>query len=127
MRAPPPMPKDRQKGPAFEATDKKEIDMQRMMKQMEAMGMGGMQMYGRDDMAEMVSDYDDDFAASAAAGGEGFGGLENAQSFDEDAPPASVAEKAKDAWSSVKRFGRGLADKLKNAVGSDPDDNVELR
>ena len=99
--------------------------MQRMMKQMEAMGMGGMQMYGRDDMAEMVSDYDDDFAASAAANGEAAGF--NAQSFDEDAPAASVAEKAKNAWSSVKRFGRGIADKLKNAVGSDPDDNVELR
>jgi hypothetical protein len=125
LRAPPPTPKDRQKGPAFEATDKKEIDMQRMMKQMEAMGMGGMQMYGRDDMAEMVSDYDDDFAASAAANGEAAGF--NAQSFDEDAPAASVAEKAKNAWSSVKQFGRGIADKLKNAVGSDPDDNVELR
>jgi hypothetical protein len=27
----------------------------------------------------------------------------------------------------VKQFGRGIADKLKNAVSSDPDDNVELR
>ncbi len=98
--------------------------MQRMMKQMEAMGMGGMQMYGRDDMADMVSDYDDDDASaleSSALGGDG------PQSFDSDAPPPSVAEKAKNAWSSVKRFGQGLADKVKSAVGSNPEDNVELR
>ena len=123
-RATPPLPKSRAKGPPFEATDKKEIDMQRMMKQMEAMGMGGMQMYGRDDMADMVSDYDDDDASaleSSALGGDG------PQSFDSDAPPPSVAEKAKNAWSSVKRFGQGLANKVKSAVGSNPEDNVELR
>ena len=123
-RATPPLPKSRAKGPPFEATDKKEIDMQRMMKQMEAMGMGGMQMYGRDDVADMVSDYDDDDASaleSSALGGDG------PQSFDSDAPPPSVAEKAKNAWSSVKRFGQGLANKVKSAVGSNPEDNVELR
>ena len=130
-RAPPPMPKSRPRGPAFEATDKKEIDMQRMMKQMEAMGMGGMQMYGRDDMAEMVSDYDDDEAPGipdpgALSDSESLG-VENQQSFDADAPPASVAEKAKNAWSSVKRFGKGLVDKVKGAVGSNPEHDIELR
>ena len=129
-RAPPPMPKSRPRGPAFEATDKKEIDMQRMMKQMEAMGMGGMQMYGRDDMAEMVSDYDDDetpgIRIPARSPFESLG-VENQQSFDADAPPASVAEKAKNAWSSVKRFGKGLADKVKGAVGSNPEHDIELR
>jgi hypothetical protein len=128
LRAPPPTPKDRQKGPAFEATDKKEIDMQRMMKQMEAMGMGGMQMYGRDDVAEMVSDYDDDEAPDPGALSDpGALGGENKQSFDADAPPASVAEKAKNAWSSVKRFGKGLADKVKGAVSSNPEHDIELR
>ena len=125
-RAPPPLPRSREKGPAFEAIDKKEFDMQRMMKQMEAMGMGGMQMYGRDDVADMVSDYDDDdddddSPESAALGGEA------SRSFDEDAPPPSVAEKAKNAWSSVKRFGKDIADTVKNAVGANPEDNVELR
>lgn len=130
-RAPPPTPKSRPRGPAFEATDKKEIDMQRMMKQMEAMGMGGMQMYGRDDVAEMVSDYDDDEAPGipdpgALSDSESLG-VENQQSFDADAPPASVAEKAKNAWSSVKRFGKGLADKVKGAVSSNPEHDIELR
>ena len=105
--------------------------MQRMMKQMEAMGMGGMQMYGRDDMAEMVSDYDDDEAPGipdpgALSDSESLG-VENQQSFDADAPPASVAEKAKNAWSSVKRFGKGLVDKVKGAVGSNPEHDIELR
>ena len=127
-RATPPLPKSRAKGPPFEATDKKEIDMQRMMKQMEAMGMGGMQMYGRDDVAEMVSDYDDDEAPDPGALSDpGALGGENQQSFDADAPPASVAEKAKNAWSSVKRFGKGLADKVKGAVSSNPEHDIELR
>jgi hypothetical protein len=99
-----------------------------MMKQMEAMGMGGMQMYGRDDVAEMVSDYDDDEAPDPGALSDpGALGGENQQSFDADAPPASVAEKAKNAWSSVKRFGKGLADKVKGAVSSNPEHDIELR
>ena len=56
----PKLPKDRPAGPKFEPVDKKDIDMQRMMKTMRDAGMGGMQMYGRDDMDAMMSgDYDD--------------------------------------------------------------------
>ena len=65
LAKPPKLPKDRPKGPAFEKVDKKDVDMQRMMKTMRDAGMGGMQMYGRDDMEDMMDDYNDDFDASA--------------------------------------------------------------
>jgi hypothetical protein len=132
LEKPPPLRKDRKKGPSFEATDKKEIEMQRMMKQMEAMGMGGMQMYGRDDMADMISDYDDDSSESGGFGGGG-GDFSGGGDASDDAvlPSASVAEKAKvtakNAWSSVKNFGKGLADKVKATVIGNPEDNIELR
>ena len=63
LKKPPKLPKDRPAGPKFEPVDKKDIDMQRMMKTMRDAGMGGMQMYGRDDMDAMMNgDYDDDEA-----------------------------------------------------------------
>ena len=135
-KKPPPLKKDRPKGPSFEAVDKKEIDMQRMMKQMEAMGMGGMQMYGRDDMAEMVSDYDDDMA-EAMGGGDGgatdFGEQDfgSSQSFGSDEPTRSavdsVTETVSNAWSGFKSFGSNLLSKAKTAVNGNEEDNVELR
>jgi hypothetical protein len=137
LKKAPALKKDRQKGPPFEPVDKKEIDMQRMMKQMEALGMGGMQMYGRDDMAEMASgggDYGDD--ADEALGG---GGGES--SFDDDFQQSDVetsgnslgnaaaaaVDGVKHAWSGLKRFGGNLLNTAKTGLAGKEEDNVELR
>lgn len=104
LKKPPKLPKDRPAGPKFEPVDKKDIDMQRMMKTMRDAGMGGMQMYGRDDMDAMMNgDYDDDDEDGDAGGFNPaeFGGFGGAA----DAPAPSLTEKLADAGATLKEAG----------------------
>ena len=51
----PPMKKERKKDYEFKPKTEEEIQMEEMMAGMEAAGMGGMNMYNRDDMADMMA------------------------------------------------------------------------
>ena len=77
--------------------------MQRMMKTMRDAGMGGMQMYGRDDMDAMMNgDYDDDEDGDAGGFNPAeFGGFGGAA----DAPAPSLTEKLADAGATLKEAG----------------------
>jgi hypothetical protein len=115
--APPPLPKDRPKGEKFVKREKKDVDMERLMASMQGMpGMGGAQMFNREDMMAgmggMGGDDDDDdenpygsFDPSMMSdSNEGIGAKIN-----------DVAAKAKDsvknAWGGVKSlFSKKNAD-----------------
>lgn len=138
LKKAPKLPKDRPKGPKFEPVDKKDIDMQRMMKTMRDAGMGGMQMYGRDDMDAMMNgEYDDDDDEDGGAGGfdpASFGGFGGAA----DAPAPSLTEKLADAgaalkeagenaWRGAKRLGADAWSTITSAVSSrKAEDEYEL-
>jgi hypothetical protein len=107
----PPLPSDRPKGEKFKKRDKKDVDMERLMAGMKGMpGMGGAQMFSRDQMMGgmgMGDDDDDDDDESPFAG-----------AFNADEPKgtaANVVEKlgdlkdkaastAKNTWNKAKGF-----------------------
>jgi len=57
----PPMKKERKKDYEFKPKTEEEIQMEEMMAGMEAAGMGGMNMYNRDDMADMMAGMEDEY------------------------------------------------------------------
>ena len=119
LKKPPALPKDRIPGPEFEEKTQKDIEMQRLMKQMKDMGMGG-QMYGRDDMDDLMDDYRDEGDMPGMDGmppGMGMDGMGDMGGGADDAPPLetestpsgpSVMDKIKDAGQSAWNWGKGL-------------------
>ena len=134
LAKPPKLPKDRPKGPAFEKVDKKDVDMQRMMKTMRDAGMGGMQMYGRDDMEDMMDDYNDDFDASAFEAAKTGSDVSRADAdvdarasgSDEGAAPG-VVEKLADAGASAWRGAKAWFGGAFGGGGSSGDDAAKTR
>ena len=109
-KKPPPLPADRAPGPAFEEKTEKDIQMQRMMKQMKAMGMGGT-MYNRDDMDDLMDDYRDDYGDlpdGLNLGGDATAASDDAQTTSDDAPVPSLMDKVKAAGRSAWNWGKGL-------------------
>ena len=135
----PALPKTRPKGPAFKEKDKKDVEMARLMKSMKGMGMGGMEMFSRDNMPGMGGGDDDDDGlgddpadalggypgmsdlasgdggAGAPAGEKGEGGVSGAW--------GRMKASAGDAAAAAKRAWRGLFPAKKDASASAASDS----
>ena len=107
----PPLPSDRPKGEKFKKRDKKDVEMERLMAGMKGMpGMGGAQMFSRDQMMGgmgMGGDDDDDDDESPFAGafdsGESKGAVANVAEKLGDLKD-KAASTAKNAWNKAKGF-----------------------
>mmetsp|Transcript_35548 Transcript_35548/g.57126 ORF Transcript_35548/g.57126 Transcript_35548/m.57126 type:complete len:346 (-) Transcript_35548:171-1208(-) len=125
LKKAPPLPKDRAPGPAFVEKTEKEIEMQRMMKTMKDAGMGNMNMYSKDDMADLAADYEEendmggDMPGLGGDVGDGTGGYEDTEGTEgmEGAdvpfePEASytptMTDKLKEAGAGAYNWAKGL-------------------
>ena len=108
----PPLPSDRPKGEKFKKRDKKDVEMERLMAGMKGMpGMGGAQMFSRDQMMGGMGmggdDDDDDDDESPFAGafdsGESKGAVANVAEKLGDLKD-KAASTAKNAWNKAKGF-----------------------
>ena len=117
----PALPKDRPKGEKFKKRDKKDLEMERLMKNMQGMpGMGGAQMFSRDQMLRNMGgggdDDDDDDDESP------YGGFDPSSFGADDGSSDGIGQKlgdlkdkaastAKSAWNTAKGwFGKGSSD-----------------
>ena len=112
-KVPPPLPKDRPKGEAFKKRDKKDVDMERLMAGMKGMpGMGGAQMFSRDQMMGGFGRDDDDddddespygkFDPSAFAGGDADESLKGRVTEKLGDIKNKAPATAKSAWNKAK-------------------------
>lgn len=127
-RKPPPLPKDRPAGPAFEAADPEDLKMQKMMAQMKEMGMGG-QMFDRqqaqriaDGGLEDEDDYDDDDGPSltkpADSLGDSLGGkAEGTATRAASSVQAAVDGAVESAKNLAKKAGQGLLSQAQSLIG----------
>ncbi|CAL50537.1 unnamed product [Ostreococcus tauri] len=122
-KAPPPLPKDRPKGEAFKKRDKKDVEMERLMAGMKGMpGMGGAQMFSRDQMMGGFGGGDDDddddenpygkFDPSSLGGGD-------------DSLKGRVTEKLGDIKSAATSTAKNAWNKAKSLFSKTAEDAVE--
>lgn len=70
-----PLKKERQDH-AFKTVTEKELEMEKMMANMKAMGMGGMSMYSREDMEDMSPEDIADEYGGGYGGDDGYGDMD---------------------------------------------------
>lgn len=121
---PPPLPKDRPVGPAFEAVDPEEIKMQKMMAQMKEMGMGG-QVYDRQQAQRMAKsgmededDYDEDDDPLLPTTPSDLLGKEAEETSSKAA--STVQATVEGAVNAAKKAGQGLLSKAQSLLGGSP-------
>jgi hypothetical protein len=115
----PALPKDRPKGEKFKKRDKKDLEMERLMKNMQGMpGMGGAQMFSRDQMLRNMGGGDDDDDDDESP----YGGFDPSSFGSDDDASDGIGQKlgdlkdkaastAKSAWNTAKGwFGKGSSD-----------------
>lgn len=129
-RKPPPLPKDRAVGPAFEVVDPEEAKMQKMMATMKEMGMGG-QVFDRQQaqrMAEGGMEDDDDYDEDEGPSPSNPSGTPGKESEGASSSPPNSASTvqatvdgavnvAKEGLNLAKQAGMELLSKAQNLIG----------